>query len=52
MTELYGTAYRDRAQPEAITATQLLGQVMFVVANALAFAALGTWIGRDLFSGR
>ena len=51
MSELYGTTYRDRARPEAITATKLLGQVMFLVAIALAFAALGTWIGRDLAVG-
>jgi modulator of FtsH protease len=49
MSELY--AYRDRAYPEAISATKLLGQVMFLVAIALAFAALGTWIGRDLAIG-
>jgi FtsH-binding integral membrane protein len=51
MSELYGTTYRDRARPEAITATKLLGQVMFLVAIALGFAALGTWIGRDLAVG-
>ena len=49
MSELY--AYRDRAYPEAISATRLLGQVMFLVAIALGFAALGTWIGRDLAIG-
>jgi hypothetical protein len=48
MSELYGSAYRDTARPEAITATKLLGQVMFLVAIALGFAALGTWVGRDL----
>jgi FtsH-binding integral membrane protein len=51
MSELYGTAYTDRAQPAAISATKLLGQVMFLVAVALGFAALGTWIGRDLAIG-
>jgi FtsH-binding integral membrane protein len=51
MSELYGTTYRDRARPEAITATKLLGQVMFLVAIALVFATLGTWIGRDLAVG-
>ena len=51
MSELYGTTYRDRARPEAITATKLLGQVMFLTAIALAFATLGTWIGRDLAVG-
>ena len=51
MSELYGSAYRDRVRPEALTATKLLGQVMFLVAIALGFAALGTWIGRDLAVG-
>jgi modulator of FtsH protease len=51
MSELYGTTYRDRAKPEAISTTQLLGQVMFLVAIALAFAAFGTWVGRDLAIG-
>jgi modulator of FtsH protease len=51
MSELYGTAYRDRADAQAISATKLLGQVMFLVAIALAFAAAGTWIGRDLAIG-
>lgn len=37
MSELYGTAYRDRARPEAISATKLLGQVTFLVAIALGF---------------
>src|SRR5919108_637555 len=49
MSELY--AYRERAYPEAISAAKLLGQVMFLVAVALAFAALGTWIGRDIAIG-
>ena len=51
MSELYGTAYRSDARPAAISTTKLLGQVMFLVAIALAFAALGTWIGRDLAAG-
>jgi FtsH-binding integral membrane protein len=51
MSELYGTAYGDRAESQAISATKLLGQVMFLVAIALAFAAIGTWIGRDLAIG-
>jgi FtsH-binding integral membrane protein len=51
MSELYGTAYRDDARPEAISATKLLGQVMFLVAIALGFAALGTWMGRDIAIG-
>jgi modulator of FtsH protease len=51
MSEIYGTTYRDSARPAAITTAQLLGQVMFLVAVALAFAAFGTWIGRDLAVG-
>ena len=51
MSELYGTTYRDRARPQAISATQLLGQVMFLVAVAVAFTAFGTWVGRDLEVG-
>jgi modulator of FtsH protease len=51
MSELSGTTYRDRARPQAISASQLLGQVMFLVAIALAFAAFGTWVGRDLEIG-
>jgi modulator of FtsH protease len=51
MSELSGTTYRDVARPAAISTTKLLGQVMFLVAIALAFAALGTWIGRDLEVG-
>src|SRR5919112_1079429 len=48
MSDLSGTAYRARAHPQAISATKLLGQVMFLVAIALAFAAVGTLVGRDL----
>src|SRR5919107_1854762 len=51
MSELYGTTYRDEARPAAISATKLLGQVMFLVAVALGFAALGTFVGRDLEVG-
>jgi modulator of FtsH protease len=35
----------------AISTTQLLGQVMFLVALALGFCALGTYLGRDLAIG-
>src|SRR3954451_12204908 len=35
----------------AISTAQLLGQVMFLVAIALAFCALGTYLGRDLQIG-
>src|SRR5918995_3106781 len=51
MSELSGTTYRDAARPAAISATKLLGQVMFLVAIALGFAALGTLVGRDLAVG-
>src|SRR5688572_24355679 len=51
MSELYGTTYRDETRPVAISATKLLGQVMFLVAVALGFAALGTVVGRDLEVG-
>jgi modulator of FtsH protease len=51
MSELSGTTYRDAARPAAISTTKLLGQVMFLVAIALVFAALGTLIGRDLAIG-
>ncbi len=39
------------AAERATSATFLLGQVMFLVAIALAFAAAGTYIGRDLAYG-
>lgn len=42
---------RDRAAPRAISSAQLLGQVLFLVAVALAFCAAGTLIGRDLALG-
>ena len=51
MSEIFGSTYADRARPQAISAAQLLGQVMFLVAIALAFAAFGTWVGRDLAIG-
>ena len=51
MSELYGTTYRDSTRSAAISTAQLLGQVMFLVAIALVFAALGTWVGRDLSIG-
>jgi FtsH-binding integral membrane protein len=48
----YTTAYgRERADARAISTTQLLGQVLFLVAIALGFCALGTWLGRDLALG-
>ena len=51
MSELYGTTYRDSTRSAAISTAQLLGQVMFLVAIALVFAAFGTWVGRDLSIG-
>jgi len=46
------TAYgRERAGAQAISTTQLLGQVLFLVAVALGFCALGTFLGRDLDLG-
>jgi FtsH-binding integral membrane protein len=51
--------YRSSAQTwdrpfedaRAISTTQLLGQVMFLVAVAIGFTALGTLLGRDLAFG-
>ena len=51
MSEQSTAYYREGAAPRAISTTQLLGQVMFLVAVALAFCALGTLIGRDLSLG-
>ncbi len=39
--------YAD-ARARGISTTQLLGQVMFLVALALGFCAAGTLLGRDL----
>src|SRR3954454_6488555 len=47
-THQYG--YAD-ARVREISTAQLLGQVMFLVAIALGFCALGTLIGRDLSLG-
>ncbi len=41
---------REGAAPRIGTA-QLLGQVSFLVAVAIAFCALGTYVGRDLAIG-
>jgi modulator of FtsH protease len=38
----------DYAESRAISTTQLLGQVMFLVAVALGFLAIGSYVGRDL----
>ena len=46
-TGLYG---REQARAEVSTA-ELLGRVLFLVAIALGFCALGTYLGRDLQLG-
>ena len=51
MSEQSTAYYREGAAPRAISTAQLLGQVMFLVAIALAFCAAGTLIGRDLSIG-
>jgi modulator of FtsH protease len=43
--------YREGVAPRAISTAELLGQVLFLVAVALAFCAVGTLIGRDLSLG-
>ena len=43
--------YREHAEVRDISTAQLLGQVMFLVAIALAFCALGTFLGRELSLG-
>jgi modulator of FtsH protease len=45
------TAYLREEAARDISTAQLLGQVMFLVAVALGFCALGTVIGRDLSLG-
>jgi FtsH-binding integral membrane protein len=45
------SVFDARGAERATSATFLLGQVMFLVAIALAFAAAGTYIGRDLAYG-
>src|SRR5262245_18045151 len=51
MSEQSTAYYREEAAPRAISTSQLLGQVMFLVAIALAFCAVGTLLGRDLSLG-
>jgi FtsH-binding integral membrane protein len=51
MSEQSTVYYREEAVPRAISTSQLLGQVMFLVAVALGFCALGTLMGRDLSLG-
>ncbi|HEX2411328.1 MAG TPA: hypothetical protein VHJ39_09190 [Solirubrobacteraceae bacterium] len=42
------TYLREETAAREVSTTQLLGQVLFLVAIALGFCALGTLIGRDL----
>jgi modulator of FtsH protease len=54
MSETSSTAsagFRDEAAPREISTAQLMGQVLFLVAIALAFCAAGTLIGKDLEFG-
>jgi FtsH-binding integral membrane protein len=51
MSEQSTVFYREEAAPRAISTSQLLGQVMFLVAVALGFCALGTLMGRELSLG-
>jgi FtsH-binding integral membrane protein len=51
MSETSTAHYREGAAPRAIATSQLLGQVLFLVAVALGFCAVGTLIGRDLSLG-
>jgi modulator of FtsH protease len=52
MSDLYGSSYAatTRAEPRVSTTT-LFGQVMFLVGIAIAFLALGSYVGRDLALG-
>src|SRR5688572_26561387 len=43
--------YREGVAPRAISTAQLMGQVLFLVAIALAFCAVGTLIGKELSLG-
>ncbi len=46
------TGYAGRARAgEQVTTATLLGQVMFLVAVAIGFAVVGSYIGRDLTRG-
>jgi modulator of FtsH protease len=44
-------ALREGVAPRAISTSQLMGQVLFLVAIALGFCAVGTLIGKDLALG-
>ena len=47
----YTGAYGRERVAAGVSTAQLLGQVLFLVAIALAFCALGTFLGRDLELG-
>jgi FtsH-binding integral membrane protein len=52
MPEQYDVAFgRGHAEARAISTTQLLGQVLFLVAVALVFAAVGSLLGKDMEFG-
>jgi FtsH-binding integral membrane protein len=51
MSEQSTAYYRETTAPRAISTSQLLGQVMFLVAIALAFCTVGTLLGRVLSLG-
>src|SRR5919112_5234374 len=51
MSDLSSVYTGAQARGRAISTSQLLGQVLFLVAIALGFCALGTLIGRDLSLG-
>jgi FtsH-binding integral membrane protein len=51
MSETSSAYYREGVAPRAISTAELLGQVLFLVAVALGFCAVGTLIGRDLSIG-
>jgi modulator of FtsH protease len=52
VSDQYGVAVgRDYAETRAISTAQLLGQVLFLVAVALAFLGVGTMIGREMAVG-
>jgi modulator of FtsH protease len=51
MSESTSARYYEGARVREVSTAQLLGQVMFLVAVALGFCALGTLIGRELSLG-
>src|ERR687895_2278154 len=51
MSETSSAFYREGVAPRAISTAQLMGQVLFLVAIALGFCAVGTLIGKDLALG-